>query len=834
VVLPGEPDAPRELVVGNVVSAATGGMYVERIVIKQQTPQPSARPMDWVVSWRGAAPGPIPYASGMLAGYMSKVLGVHVPTVEWPKQPARDAIVLTGVADAPPKIARGLEDARLDAFAIKYPVRLDGRDVCLLVAKDPDRADYPVYYFLRELMGVEWVGPAPAGEAIPSRPTWTLPAAIDVLEDPDYEHRYWASPAFNARRWLGGSFRLQFHHNLWRVFHPETYGDQPGLYPYYGGQRHVPDVKRGAGSGWQPCTSNPEAVRIATAYGLRYLKEHPDHRSFSLSVNDGGAGICLCEGCLAQDSKTAFDYGAPNLSDRFFRFYNAVIENVCERNPAAYLAVLGYGRMQLLPEQVRINPRILVFNVCDNDLTHMARRQGQWRAAGAVPCIYLWMWDCGYLTVRHYPRAVRDLVRETHRLGGFGHYCEAITNWAAGGPKFYVFAHVLWDTDADVDALLDRYLAAGFGAGAAPAMRAYFDWWEQIWERLGEPYRYNTGRHWRSATQLDGITRDDLAHFDTCLRKAAAAPANADETTRIGYVRTYYEWLRVNADQRLVARELADREWVRARTPKEVMSAAERGLGLTQDFDRIWKETISQDRTGWLMSVRYRTRPDELWQRLIRPIRRGVIDAYEPAIDQAFGTLTEDMLRNRTKPDVLTFWRDSERQHPTLARWARTQACLLEHGPGENLVRNGGFEQGTPGEKPTVEGWSLSGAWQDVPALFKWADESGREGGRALALGRGYRADARTTVPLVKGARYRLTLWYSCNSQAGRLRAGLPDATITLQPTGGDWRRASTSCTARRGSSSLTLSAFAHNKGEWTRYDDVEVVRIDVGEPDAR
>ena len=780
---------------------------------------------DWIVGWQGTRHAV--KAARDMAEIMTRVLGVTVVAGPWRGYRAKHTLVITDAAHAPPDMAARLKGKRLDAFAIKYPARLHGRDVCLLVARDEQACDLAAYYFLTRFLGVEWVGPGELGEVLTKQPDWRMPAAIDVVESPDYEHRYWASPAMNARRWLAGSFRLQFHHNFRQVFDPKQFGDRPDLYPFYGGKRHVPDVKR-AGSGWQPCTGNPEAVRIATDYGIKYLAEHPGHKSFSLSVNDGGSGICLCEKCRAQDSKIAFDSGQPFLTDRFFRFNNAVIDRVLKVNPQAYVAALGYGRCKRPPAEVRVNPRVLVFTVCDNTNPQpdMAQRQRDWKATGATPCIYQWLWDCGFLTVRHYPHALRDIVRLSHELGGFGYYCEAMTNWAAGGPKFYVLARVLWDTDADVDALLDRYMRLAYGAAAGAHVGAYFARWEQVWERFGRAVRYNTGQFWRSAAQLKHVTRQDLAFLDRALQHAKASPMTPKQQKRFEYVETYYRWLRINADQDLVARELADDAWVAKQSPEAVLVAAERGMALTRPFEAMWHSTIATDTTGWLLSVRYRNNAKECWDRLIAPIRQGVERAYEPAIDRALDGVTERLLKTRAKPAAIATWQEQVKRHPKLTQWAKTQVHLLTHGPGENLAPNPGFEQGAPGNPPQITSWAQIGAYQGLPADYAWQANSGRDGGHAATVGRGYIASIRATIPTKRSRRYRVSVWYKTSGPRTRVNGRIGAVPLPLEPTDGAWRRAATTFTSPHDGLPLTLAAYGQDKGQWTWFDDVEVREI--------
>jgi hypothetical protein len=789
---------------------------------------PHVADSDWRVGWEG--PPEAAKAADDLARYMSKVLGVEVAFSPWRASVAKHLFVIADAKHGPPGLARRLEGKRLDAFLIQYPAKLDGREVCLLLANDEKACDLPVYYFLTKYMGVNWVGPDPLGEVLTPQPEWKMRDQIDDLENPDYEQRLWNDPQGQPHRWLAGVVRMQFHPNLNAVFDPAKYGRQPGLYPFYGGNRNVP-APDGQVSCWQPCTGNPKAVDIAVEYGLNFLEKNPDKVSFSLSVNDGETGDCMCGLCRAQDSKVAFDFGQPFLTDRFTRFDNAVIERVLQRNPKAYVAVRGYNRCKQPPVEVKIHPRTLVFNVCGNTNPQpdFVERQKEWKAAGAIPCVYEWLWDAGFLTVRNYPHAIADAVRLTHDLGGFGYYGEGDrTVWAAGGPKLYVLAHVLWDTKADPDALLDRYMQLAFGEAAVPAMRAYFDRWEAVWERGGNAIRYNTGRDWREASQLEQLTRDDLRAMDEALAKAKVAPASGDEKKRIAYVDIYYQWLRVNAGQYLIARELADEALVSRCTPGQVMAKAERGMDLTGQFNETWKKTISQDRSGWLLPAQSRQNPDDFWKKDIEPVRAGVLAMYEPSLDRAFGTVTRKLLQTDTKEKAATFWIEQAGRHPKLIRWTRTQQQLLEKGPGPNVVLNGHFEEGQPGNPPTIAHWTLSGSWEDIPTDFAWEANSGRNGAHALAIGRGYRGTAEGSARTQPGHRYRLSVWYKTNSPRARMIGGVTGASLSFEPLVGEWRQAETTFTASGKATSVKLgvSGGGLNKGQWAWFDDVEVVEI--------
>jgi len=161
--------------------------------------------------------------------------------------------------------------------------------------------------------------------------------------------------------WFQGQQR--FHHAFGRIYAPgKCAKTDPDLYPLIGGKRRVPSPDRVATAGWQPCVGNPKTQDLAVQWVLdRYAKEQTTV-SVSLSVNDGGANDCMCTLCRKMDIPGAFDDPMnPKLSDRYFRFYNKVIERVLKVEPHAYVAVLGYGPCGTPPLATKIHDRVCVF-----------------------------------------------------------------------------------------------------------------------------------------------------------------------------------------------------------------------------------------------------------------------------------------------------------------------------------------------------------------------------------------------------------------------------------------------------------------------------------------
>ena len=97
----------------------------------------------------------------------------------------------------------------------------------------------------------------------------------------------------------------------------------------------------------------------------------------------------------------------------------------------------------------------------------------------------------------------------------------------------------------------------------------------------------NTMRDNRDFTQMEGLTRADVEAFDQAIAKAQTADATPQEKERLEYVATYYEWLRLNADQWLLSEEFKDADWLAGRSNEDIFAEAKRGLAITAELNGI-------------------------------------------------------------------------------------------------------------------------------------------------------------------------------------------------------------------------------------------------------
>jgi len=794
----------------------------------------AAKPAPLAVAFKGQTKRikfPVDKAAAQFARYLGEVVGIDVPCADWEKAPAADTLFLLTDAKEVPELSGVLDGKPLDAFVICYPFSYQGRTVCLLASHDAHAADYPAYWFLTKYLDVHWVGPGALGEVIPRNRDWRMPPRIDVLEAPQFEMRMWNGRAFNCRAWLAFSGRMGFHHALGHVFDPAKFGHIPEIYPLVGGKRYIPLIGgKKVTAGWQPCTSCPKSIEIAVEHVLERFRENPSQSTVSLSVNDGAGNVCECDGCRAQDARHPHD--ARDHSDRFFRFYNTVIERAVQQDPRAAIAVLGYGACRLPPQEVKVHPRVTVFRVGPS-----VEELRAWHAAGARPSVYFWLWDGGFLAARPDLQTLAEVLRESHRLGGNGCDSEIIAQWAVSAPKFYALSHLTWDTGRDPDQLLAEYCRLAYGEQAGAAVRDFFDRWYEIYRRQED--RFRTNLEWKKVEQLQHLTRDDLACLDAALARAAAVVPPGKERQRLDFLQIWYGWTKLNAQQYLASRELSDRVWLERRQPAEILDTLAATCDFTERIERMWNEQFAPDETGWLVDPRYPT-TQQFYDDNFQPLRAGLVSFHETAADTALTVISQRLLKTQTLAEVVAWWQRQRRDRPPLAEWIDIQLRALEGRPRRSQIVNGNFEEFTPGDPPQIPGWQVYqeyGTAAGEKARYELLPGSGPDGSVAIALGEGRFPELRTIVGLAPRERYLLTFQYKTENRERPaqlwLFRQLPDGRrpqkvlqITLEPTGGQWVSVSRVFTVPQpGKHLLQLSAYGQEAGTRTWFDNLEIRR---------
>lgn len=608
-----------------------------------------------------------------LVCHLEACLGRPVP---WFDRWADDLPPVRVVLELSPQRRLGRE-----AFAI-----VAGGDRVCLRASTPTAMGHAVAYFLERAFGVRWLWPGETGTVAPRADNVSWPAGTQH-HAPDWQwRRLWLGGAFwmeddpmlaelkvarvspatleDLHRWqrrnrLGGA-NIADGHRWAEICSPLDFaGTHPEYFARVDGGRAV--VYEDGKHGNQPCTANPEVVRLTVDYLVAQFDARPELDGFSLSVNDG-YGFCACERCSAIDDwaeadvhetsaldrTTAddipFSSRGRSLTDRMLRFVNEVAERVAQAHPDKLLLFLIYSLYRNPPARVKLHPNVIAqFATASwshvtpaihgsemDTLTGLARfapRRGIYDyfvngVNGSVP--------------RGFSRVFHRCLRDYHAAGCRYFATQAGLDFATNGFAYYLAARCLWDASAGFDDLLDDYCRSGFGPAAGP-VRRYIDAFLERWEGPLADASLRSGKAEPLATAL--YDPSWLARRRADLDAAAsAAGADSAVAARVAFLASGLDFLDCFCAAARSALALVeagapapgDGDWKRALADWASDDAVRAPIRAALDARRALSDWIDTHRDGFWISV--------MWQRYQQLGTRGLMGQWLDVVE-ASGTL---------------------------------------------------------------------------------------------------------------------------------------------------------------------------------------------------
>ena len=402
--------------------------------------------------------------------------------------------------------------------------------------------------FLEQVCGVRWLWPGPSGEVVPSLKSLKLKPGFHT-DRPAFAIRvlkYGIEPTWGRRMKLGQSVDYITGHSFNKLVPPAKYfAAHPEYYALVSARNWIGSAdkpKVAARSPLQICTTNPEVRKIVA----EALASKNTEAMQSIMANDG-YGFCECELCKKLDREPWTDiYTYPNLSDRMWDFARDVAVQARKLNPKTKILFGAYAfydkppvKLDGMPDNISILKCIWGGGVKDwkatEDEFSRFSRLGK-----------LWLYEYWGAYTQSLPwnliPAIEKECKLLKKYGGLGMRTENSPAFASSGLVNYVGAKLLWNPDADVNALIDDYCKAGFGP-AAPEMKAYFALVEkctaEIYRRRAFGY---TGLMIMGPKVYD---REFFRQADELFRKASKKPLSAQERARIQYVRYGLEYARM-------------------------------------------------------------------------------------------------------------------------------------------------------------------------------------------------------------------------------------------------------------------------------------------------
>lgn len=418
-----------------------------------------------------------------LAAYLTHISGAAfaVKTGD-----GRTGIVLGNIGEFPvPALAPAL--AIFNSFDGReaYAIRTQPERLLLLGATDLG-ASHAAYRFLHEL-GCRWFFPNPNWEVVPRVPT--LSFRRDITDRPailsrsiwyawglfsDNGHPQGRSAAQDYQDWkrrngMAESFGVNAGHALFAVIDQNRaeFDAHPEFYALTGGKRQGPQIELG----------NPAVRRMVVQYALRFFQEHPDADMVSLDPADGGG---------YSESEESQKLGTPG--DAIFGMANEVARALQKAYPGRHKMVGLYAyNWHSDPPPFALEPNVyvqLTMAFAGGKMTTpelLAAWPKKAKNLGFYAYFSTWLWD--------QDRWPGGQAANKNALAGLfgawtkanaqsGAYATSVSaesgnNWGPHGRGYYLANTLMWNPQANVEAVLDDFYAKAFGAGAG-AMKRYY------------------------------------------------------------------------------------------------------------------------------------------------------------------------------------------------------------------------------------------------------------------------------------------------------------------------------------------------------------------------
>lgn len=511
------------------------------------------KPMATIVVAKDA-PVRVADAAKILAFYIKQSSGVEMPVVTDDQLKVKDVLTIqigkTSITGGY-KLPAGLDG---DGFVIRTKP-----NTIQIWGPTEWGTQFGVYDFLERYVGVRWLMPGSDGYDIPS--TRTIKVTEGIIKDQPvfFSRLYSGSPAGCQLEWADFNRihgRVQFHHNIFRLFPQSKYGKtHPEFYPMKDGRvRYIP-ASDSDDYTWEPCLSAPGSVEEAIKNIIAYFKEYPDETSFSLGMNDSYE-FCRCPACLARISGDKNYLGFVDYSNMYYEWCNKVIEGVLKVYPDKWFGCLAYYNVSTPPTTVKLHPRLIPYITYDR----MAWIDADAEAAGhanteawqkASPNLgwYDYIYGTPYCLPRVYFHESAKYLSYGAQHGVRAHYAELYPNWGEG-PKPYIFAKLWWNPNRDVDALLKDWYEHCVGPDAAPYLAEYYAIWERFWTKdiqNSDWFIPSTFMNFSSASYLADVKQEDIQKSRELLETVIAKCRTEKQRARAQILEKAFQYYEASA-----------------------------------------------------------------------------------------------------------------------------------------------------------------------------------------------------------------------------------------------------------------------------------------------
>jgi hypothetical protein len=425
-------------------------------------------------------------AANVLQDHLLQISGAAIPIVT-ADRPAIPYEIVIGQNERLDELGITVDFNALeeDGFAIRTA------DTRLVIAGGSEKGVLNgVYTFLEDQLGARLY--SPSVKILPNNATITL-GVIDDVQVPAMTFRTthyrtaWDAEYVDWHKLDHDAEGERPDWGLWvhtfnRLVPPATYYEEhPEYYALVDGKR-IPT---------QLCLTNPDVLSITVQNLRREIAKNPDATYWSVSQNDNRE-YCRCDRCRALDERE----GSPSGSIISF------VNQVAEHFPDRVISTLAYEYSRKAPRTLRPAGNVNIM-LCSIEVNRDRPIATDPASADFRHDVEEWSEIADDIIVWDYVIQFRNLVSPFPNLHVLkpnirffaDHGVTAMFeqgNREVGGEfaelRAYLISKLMWNPDADVDALTDDFLHGYYGV-AAPHIRQYIDEMREALLASGEPLR---------------------------------------------------------------------------------------------------------------------------------------------------------------------------------------------------------------------------------------------------------------------------------------------------------------------------------------------------------
>jgi hypothetical protein len=465
-------------------------------------------------------------AGAEIQKYIEKMSGAKLPLVLEGEAAGSPISILVGHTAAAGKlgvqIPAGFDPAiRPEAFEKEgFVIKTRGNNLVIGGNSDgPYQGTiYGAYEFL-ERLGCRWYFPGEWGEVIPEKKTVVFPET-DLVSRPDFALReqnlggwFPATPAERAT-YADWNNKIKYTHNV--IFYPpvgdgflgyllppkEFLAGDPTLYAMdkSGSRKQPANFNNGVMLSlvnpkvFDLSVRNLQAAFAGTTKSAINRIVSPNKNGFGLSPPDGAAYDYDPEAVKRNEN---FNYPTyiehPMTSEEFFGF----AARLADVFPDKWVATMAYAGREMPPQGVKIPRNMAVmFAPIASCVLHAGNDPACWRRTETIrimrqwcqltPHVYLYDYNPGLLLGSFVPErdvanfSVNARLYKEMKLKGF--QSEGRKTFMITWISYYMRGKLMWDAQADVEAIKKDFYNTFFGVQAGPLVEA---WWDECEKALG-------------------------------------------------------------------------------------------------------------------------------------------------------------------------------------------------------------------------------------------------------------------------------------------------------------------------------------------------------------